>query len=180
MEVTYFDSYDLENTDKVLRIAKKYAKQNEINTFVIASTTGYTAERAVKILGRKNIIIVTHVGGFQLPNRQQFPEELRNKLEKKGIKVLTTAHALGGINKLKDDSIGETIANTLRIFSEGVKVCVEVSAMAADAGLVRTDEDIIAIAGTGRGADTSLVIRPSYSRNLFDLKVNRILAKPLF
>ena len=51
--------------------------------------------------------------------------------------------------------------------------------MAADAGLVRTDEDIIVIGGTGQGADTAVVLRPVNSEDFFDLKVKEILCKPL-
>lgn len=52
--------------------------------------------------------------------------------------------------------------------------------MAADAGLVRTDEDVIAIAGAGRGVDTALVLRPVNSQDFFDLRVKEILCKPHF
>ena len=52
--------------------------------------------------------------------------------------------------------------------------------MAADAGLARTDEDVIIIAGTGRGADTAVVLTPVNSTNIFDLKVKEILCKPRF
>jgi hypothetical protein len=52
--------------------------------------------------------------------------------------------------------------------------------MAADAGLVRTDEDIIAIAGTSHGADTAVVLKPVTSQNFFDLRVKEILCKPHF
>ena len=43
-----------------------------------------------------------------------------------------------------------------------MKVVLEIAAMAADAGLVRTDEDVICIGGTGRGADTAVVLQPNY------------------
>ena len=93
---------------------------------------------------------------------------------------MTTAHAFDGVNRLADaGSVGQIIRDTLRMFCEGVKVCVEIAAMAADAGLVRTDEDLISVGGTGRGADTVLVIRPSNSRKLFDTKVRKVLAKPI-
>ena len=50
--------------------------------------------------------------------------------------------------------------------------------MAADAGLVRTNEEIVAIAGTGRGADTAVVLRPANAQNFFDLRVLEIICKP--
>ena len=76
--------------------------------------------------------------------------------------------------------IGDILANTLRIFGQGMKVVCEVAAMAADAGLVRTDEDIIVIAGTSRGADTAVVLRAANSQNFFALRVKEVLCKPHF
>jgi hypothetical protein len=50
--------------------------------------------------------------------------------------------------------------------------------MAADAGLIPVDRDIVAIAGTGKGADTALRIRPANSAKFFDLKIIEVIAKP--
>ncbi|MFC2021276.1 hypothetical protein ACFLU1_05805, partial [Chloroflexota bacterium] len=74
---------------------------------------------------------------------------------------------------------GNIIANTLRIFCNGIKVVVECSIVAASAGLVRTDEDIIAIAGTGRGADTAVVMRTSIPQYLFRCRIKELLCKPI-
>jgi uncharacterized protein len=167
-------------TDETLRVAALYALENKIRNIVVASTRGYTAEKALRLLEGKdiNIIVVTHVWGFRQPDANEFPDSLRKQMEAAGVKVLSAAHAFGGVNKLAEDSIGEIVANTLRIFSQGAKVCVEIVTEAADAGLVRTDEDAIAIGGTGKGADTAIVIRPANSTKLFESKVRRILAMP--
>jgi len=61
-----------------------------------------------------------------------------------------------------------------------MKVTCEITLMATDAGMVRTDEDAIAMGGTGKGLDTALVLRPANSQDFFDLKVKEILCKPLF
>jgi len=45
---------------------------------------------------------------------------------------------------------------------------------------VRTDEDVIAIAGSDQGADTAVVLRPVNYGDFFDLKVKEILCKPHF
>jgi hypothetical protein len=72
----------------------------------------------------------------------------------------------------------ELIAHALRRLGEGTKVCVEITMMAADAGLIPVDKDIIAIAGSGRGADTALLIKPANASRFFDLKIREIIAKP--
>ena len=42
---------------------------------------------------------------------------------------------------------------------------------------MRTDEPAIAIAGTGLGADTALVLRPANAQTFFDLRIMEILCK---
>jgi len=59
-----------------------------------------------------------------------------------------------------------------------MKVACEITLMAVDAGLIRTDEDAIAMGGTGKGLDTALVSRPANSPDFFDMKVKEILCKP--
>ena len=75
---------------------------------------------------------------------------------------------------------GDLVCRKRLIFGRGMKVACEISLMAADAGLVRTGEDVITIAGTGSGADTALVLSPVNSRDFFDLRVKEILCKPHF
>jgi hypothetical protein len=43
-------------------------------------------------------------------------------------------------------------------FCQGVKVCFEIVLMATDSGLAASGEKVIAIAGTGWGSDTALVM----------------------
>jgi hypothetical protein len=84
------------------------------------------------------------------------------------------------LKQFNSQEIGVIIANTLRMLGQGMKVVIEISVMAADAGLVRVDEEIIAIAGSGRGADYAVVLTPVNSNDFFDLKVKEILCKPRF
>ena len=179
-EITYFEGSGREHTDATLKIARDYAKKEGVRSVVVASTTGYTAQKAAEVFKDFSVVVVTHVSSFREPNKQEFPSDLRGKLEAGGVRVLTTAHAFNGVSKLADKgSIGQIIRDTLRMFCEGMKVAVEITAMAADAGLVRTDEEVVSVAGTGRGADTALVIRPAISKRLFDMRIERILAKPI-
>jgi hypothetical protein len=56
-------------------------------------------------------------------------------------------------------------------------VAVEIAVMAADAGAL-SGEDIVAIGGSGRGADTALIIKPAHQNNFFDLKIREVICKP--
>jgi hypothetical protein len=50
--------------------------------------------------------------------------------------------------------------------------------MAADAGVIPADKDVVAIAGTGRGADTAVVITPANAHRFFDMVIKEIIVKP--
>ena len=185
VKTVYFENPGSENTDDVLRIAKQRAQELGIKTIVLASTRGDTAVKAMGTFQGLKVIAVSHVAGLREPDIQEFTEENRKLVEGKGGVVLTTTHAFGGLsramrNKYNMYVLGEIIADTLRIFGQGMKVACEIAMMAADSGLVRTDEDIIAIAGSSRGADTAVVLKPANSHNFFDLKIREVLCKPHF
>ena len=56
-------------------------------------------------------------------------------------------------------------------------VC-EISLMSADAGLVRTDEPVLVIAGSSRGCDTAVIIKPANAQDFFALKILEIICLP--
>jgi hypothetical protein len=189
LEVTYFEKGGLQNTEKALEIAKKYANQFNIKDIVIASTTGTTAEKAAEIFNLKdyNIMIVTHAYYFvNSTTRQEFPEEKLNSLKELGFKFHIGTHSMSGIERgirLKKEAwqFVDLLAKMLGYhFSQGVKVCIEISATICDAGLIPDlERDIIAVGGTGRGADTVCLIKPAPTSDFKNLRVKAILAKPL-
>ena len=183
LKTVYFENPGSENTEAVLGIAKRRAEELGIKTILVASTTGDTVAKAMEAFSGFKIIAVTHVTGYRAPNTQEFTDENRGIVKNKGGTILTTTQAFSGVsravrNKFHSYVIEDIIANTLRIFGEGMKVVCEIAMMAVDSGLVRTDEDVIAIGGRHRGADTVVVLRPVNTRNFFDIKVKEILCKP--
>lgn len=184
-ETIYFEKPGPKNTEVCLNQAHKRALELGVKKVVLATNTGRTMEEAMKVFDPKEfqLIAVTHVTGFTEPDAQEMTEEVRADFKSKGVLVITAAHAFGGVgrgirNKLKTFQVDEIMAFTLRMLGQGVKVGVEMSYMAADRGFVRTDEDIITIAGSGRGADTALVIKPANSHQSLELKVREIITKP--
>ena len=187
VKTVYFENLGKENTDEVLRVAKQRAEELGIKSIVLASSSGETAIKAVDVFKGLKVIVVTLSTGFRKPNFQKFTDENRKIVESKGGIVYTGIHTFAGVSKAmkyKFDTlaIGDIIASSLYIFGNGMKVACEISMMAADAGLVRTDETIIAIAGSGEfgGSDTAIVLTPVNSHNFFDLKIQEILCKPHF
>jgi len=182
-KTVYFLASGEQNTESLLELIKNYAQAEGIKDIVVASTTGETGAKASRIFKDFNVVVVSHHVGFHEPGVWEMEEENRKKILENGAKILTATHALSGVERAIRKNFGtimplEIIAHTLRLFGEGTKVCVEITIMAADAGLIPVDRDAIAIGGTRRGADTALVIRPANASNFFDLKIREIIVKP--
>jgi hypothetical protein len=183
--VIYFERPGKENTGACLDVVKRAIKDSQYKHLIVASTTGETGllfSEGVKD-SRINIVVVTHSYGFKEPNTSEIPDDVRGKIESNGAKVFTgtmITHTIETAFSSKFSGLYPTliVAQTLRRFGEGPKVCCEIIMMAADAGLIPEGEDILAVAGTGSGADTVMVIRSATSKRFLDLKVLEILAKP--
>jgi len=181
-----FEKVSPENTPIALNLALDKAK--ELSTeIVLATTSGASALMAVELASKTNyrgrIIVITHVWGMQAPGTNELLEENRKKLREAGAVVVTAAHTLSGVERSMSGKFGgvypvEIMAHTLRLFSQGVKVCVEIGAMALDAGAIQTPRAIVALGGSGEGLDTACVITPGYSSNIFETRVHEILCKP--
>ena len=183
-KITYFPEIGEENTEITLKAVKKRAEELGVKNIVVSSTRGGTALKALEYFEGYNVVVVTHVAGFKEPGKIEMTDETIEEIKKKGGKVLTTVHAFGGVasavyKKFNTMESGLLIANVLRMFGQGMKVVVETIYMAADAGLLPMNEDVISIAGTGKGCDTAILANPAHSGNLFDLYVKEIIAKPL-
>jgi len=184
----YFDKPGPANTADAAKFAIGRAKESKIQTIVVASSSGKTAEvfhEAMKGSGL-DLVIVTHVMGFSKPGEWEFSEESARKLRADGVKIVTGTHALSGLEralsrspKVGGGSRTEAIAEALRrVVSVGLKVAVECVLIAADQGTIGVDKEVVAIGGTASGADTVCVIRPAYTANFFDLQVREIVAMP--
>ncbi|KPV61637.1 MAG: Pyruvate kinase, alpha/beta domain [Candidatus Bathyarchaeota archaeon BA1] len=181
--IVYFDRPGPQNTEEVLRLTKERAGELDIKNVVVASTRGETGVRASEVFRDFNVVVVSHSTGFKGPGVQEMTDENRKKIQESGGKILTCTEAFIGVERAIRNRFGtayptEIMAQTLRLFGEGTKVAVEITVMAADAGLIPIDKDVIAIAGTSRGSDTALVIQPANSMRIFDLIIKEIIAKP--
>jgi len=179
----YFANAGEQNTDELLKFAGEYVQRENINDIVVASTTGKTGAKAAKTFKGHNVVVVTHNFGFKEPGKTELQEEQKKQILAEGAKMFTGTHALSSIERAVRRDFGtiqplELMANVLRRLGEGTKVCVEITIMAADAGLIPTDKDIVAIAGTGSGADTALRVRPANAAKFFDMKIREVIAKP--
>jgi hypothetical protein len=183
-QITYFLNPGKENTDKTIELALDYAKKSNIKKIVVATYSGETAlkisEKAPKNI---KIIAVTLHAGTSFKDKKQLWEKNLEKLKSRKIECYRGTQALSGVERGMNMRYGGVFplmifCDALKLFSEGTKVVIEITLMATDAGLLSPDEDIIAIAGTGGGCDTAIVIKPNYSTNVFKLGIKEIICKP--
>ncbi|MHB0877631.1 MAG: pyruvate kinase alpha/beta domain-containing protein [Anaerolineae bacterium] len=182
-DVAYFTNPGPNNTERTLKVAKERADQLGLRTVVVASTTGDTGLAAAKLFEGSRVVVVTHSTGYQQPNVQEVSPERMAEMRQHGALVLTCQHAFGGVGravriKLGTYELDEIVAYTLRLFGQGMKVAFEVTLMATDAGLIHAGDDTLVIGGTGRGADTAVILRAANSMRFFDLVVQEIVCMP--
>jgi hypothetical protein len=185
-KIVYFESGGKHNTEATLRLVRERAEKRGIKNVVLASVTGFSAEKALEIF--KDSKIKLTVVGLKGPGFPEFPKELQEKLKRLGHNVCYASDV--------KYEFPETVQDTLRRFSEGFKVCVEVALLATDAGYVKPGEEIIAVGGTGMigyekggGVDTAIVMEAVKSKDFLKLesifgkkeerrKIKEIICKP--
>ncbi|MCK4368499.1 MAG: hypothetical protein KAV68_02350 [Dehalococcoidales bacterium] len=177
-KITYFETVGLENTEETLRLAAERARARGITKIVLASTRGDTARLAAERFADTGIkmVVIPHQYGFI--GEQKFPMALVSELEQKGHRVHfgTMLFHTDGFYGMTTPSV---MATLLRTLCQGMKVCVEIILMATDGGCVAAGEKVIAVTGTGRGADTAVVAIAAPSTKLSELHITEIICKPL-
>jgi len=183
--ITYFDKQGNDYTDELIMAVKdKLEVCDNIKHILIASASGESALKLAEAIDDDiTIINVSHNVGFSGDNESDISEEMIETLEKNGVKTYQGIHAFSGAargvtNKYGGYSPLDVVADTLRMFSHGVKVAAEISIMACDAGLVPVGEEIIAIGGRAHGVDTAVILTPVNSKNLFNMQFHEIIAMP--
>ena len=170
-EITYFTEIGIVNTDETLRIAKEKAHKAGIETIIVASTRGHTIMKALEIFeGSTTRFIV--VGG----PRKDFPSDLYEELIEGGHRVI--------FDEDYSFSYPDIAWRILRGFSEGMKVCIEMTLIATDMDYLPVGKELIAVAGTGRidfpeggGADTAIVIEGVKSKEYFETTLSELERK---
>ena len=177
---------DKDNTSRTLTIAADEAVRLGA-PLLVASSGGDTAVAALHAAREKGIVdrlyIISSVYGSRGPGSNGMKDDCKKELDAANVRIITAAHVLSGAERAMSTKFrgiypSEIIAHTLRMFSQGVKVAVEIAAMALDAGAITYGAPAVAVGGTGRGADTATVLTPAYTQDIFATKIHEILCKP--
>ncbi len=178
-KIVYFEEPGMANTESTLSLAIERAKARGIKKIILASTRGDTAKvLAQRLVGTGvRMVVVPHQYGFG-PAGQRFPQALVAELASQGHVVYfgTMLFHTDGFFATNEPRL---MANLLRTFCQGMKVCVEILLMAANGGQVAPGEHVVVVSGTGRGADTAVVAIAATTTALSDFHVTEIICKPL-
>lgn len=199
-KVVYWREPGKQNTEHTLKVALEAAKERGIKTVLVSSTSGYTAKKAAEIFKDSGLklVVVTHQTGYRTTGVQLFPDELRHSLEVQGVTVVTCTDVLTctvdvGMARQRPEKTealdarlpyilpptNVIVANTLRLFCQGAKVCPEITMMAVDCNAVKSGETVVSVAGSHAGADTAMVITAAESGRIRNLKLTEFLCRPL-
>jgi len=180
-KIVYFDELGKVNTEETLRLAREKAESRGISNVLIASHTGFTAEKALNVFMDSGISL-TFVGS----TRERFSNEMYAKVLEHGHKV-AFANEYG--HELPD------VANLVfRRFCEGMRVAIRIMIVAADLDLIPVRESVISVAGTGDyhfkekggGADTAIIVTSCKGEDFFTQRpakpdrrnIHEIICKP--
>jgi hypothetical protein len=181
----YFGKASSEHTQAVIKCIKETLSADpDLRFIIVASTQGQTGLAFAEEFKKKRVIVVSHQSGFVAPDTNELSDEMRTRIENTGARVLTATHAFAGVSRGIRKTLGtwtttELLAVAYRTLGQGTKVCAEISMMAADSGLIPVTEDVVCIGGTGRGADTAWIIRPTYTSSFPELKLRACICKPI-
>ena len=156
-----FDTAGRENVDRMLEIVKKRAEELGIKNIVLASTKGFTAEKAFDLFRETdNKLIIVGVG------RDSFPDDLLGRLEEEGHQVC--------FSRELDYEYSDLVKTAYRRFCQGMKVAPEIAMIAVENGLIPEGVKTISI---GKW-DTAIVLTPTSFEKFSELKINEILCMP--
>ena len=184
-KIVYFERPGYNNTMETLRLAVERCEELGIRYLVVASSSGETAMKAYDLIKDKEIklVVVTYHTGFYEEGVNSMKPEIEEFLRNNGVTIVRQSHILSGLERSFTRKFGglsrtEAVAEALRaLFGHGLKVCVEITIMAADSGAIPIEE-VVAVGGRSRGADTAVVVRPAHMNNFFDMQIKEIICMP--
>lgn len=192
-EVLYFKRPGFLNTNSVVQAVKKRLTLEDVEAVVVPFTTGRTAERFSSELKDVKVVTISEDEAIfackQVANSDQ---GLLGKLVRSRLDKTSKMDDMRSRRDLFDLTFlpfcGETwnaIRETLYAFGQGMKVAIEISVAAVEVGKVKPFIKVIAVGGTGEGADTAIVARTSSQKEAFGkkstkrLSIQEIIAMPI-
>lgn len=163
----YFVKPGSQNTEYVIEAVVERLKEIRVEKIVVASTSGETAVKLCRALNSKAKVIAI--------SYEKMKGENIEELRKYGAEIIEDTYI----------TFDKKVRDTLYTLGQGFKVAVEVALISVDKGLAKEGEEVIAIGGTDKGADTAIVVKAASSEGMIGsdprkrLEVREIIALPM-
>lgn len=170
----YFDQGGPEHSKATLQAAKERALDIKPEAVVVTSSTGKTALEAARILAGTGMRIIA--APFQKHLWEKYTSldpQLAAKCRDSGVEFLPDEPIVPLLDTDRPD-----IVNAWRTVSQGFKVALQVASMCVDTGLLEAGACVISVGGTGRGADTAVVVQTHGYGDVLRSNVTEIIAMP--
>ena len=196
---TYYYLYKGEiNTLHVLNLALRRSLELDNIPIIIASETGRSVLKAIQLRNTRynkgqKIIVVTHPPDKTYGPKGDIPIGLNDPryisvkecIVNEGITIVqgsrpfaSASRSIGWDKALPDTLIDKLLGG---VFGQGLKIAIEASLMATDAGAVNRGDIVISLGGTYKGLDTAIVAKTTYSYYfLSEYELLELLAKPYY
>ncbi|MFO7996951.1 MAG: pyruvate kinase alpha/beta domain-containing protein [Dehalococcoidia bacterium] len=192
-QVYYFDEPGEENTQWVIEAVSQRLELGGVRKVVVASTSGETAVEFARSLKDRAELICVSEAPYRREWGEEWPcvkQEFGRELETLGVTVIDKVPYVFHDSVLEAARISgafpeQVVKETLYSFGQGMKVAVEVALIGVSCGYLAPYEDVIGVGGSGKGADTAIVLRATYPASLFDrdpakrLEIREIIAMPI-
>jgi len=192
-QVYYFDESGEENTRWVIEAVSQRLEVGGIRQVIIASTSGETAVAFARSLKGKAELICVSEAPYRREWGEEWPclkQEFRQELESLGVNIMEKVpyvfhSSVVEAARWPNISPEQLVKETLYSFGQGMKVAVDVALTAVSCGYVAPYQDVIGVGGSGKGADTAIILRATYPASLFDkdpakrLEIKEIIAMPI-
>jgi len=192
-QVYYFNEPGEGDTQLVIEAVSQRLEAGGVDKVIVASDSGETAAKfAANLKGKAELFCVSG-GPGRRARGEEWPclkQELKQEMERLGVVIIDRAPSVFHSSVLETaEGVGafpeRLMKETLYCFGQGMKVAVEVALMAVSSGYVAPYQDVIAVGGSGTGADTAIVLRATYPSVLFDkdpskkMEIKEIIAMPI-
>ena len=185
--IIYFSSHGEVNTDETIRLARKRSEELGVSKIVVASETGLSALKALRVFRGCEVIVVSSAAGTMVEGSVigdlrigVSDDDVFNELVGGGAKVVRGTDPLWNIAAHTSvTDLGKLGMMFYRVICDGLHVCVTCVLEATDTGHLKKGEEVVALAGSFVGLDTAIVATACNSVNFFsDFEVNEIICKP--
>lgn len=156
----YFDEPEPQKTNAVIEAVKERLKSSSLKYVVVASDSGGTALKVAKALKDFDVKIVCVSGyaGITRVEGRSWPDikgDIEKELKTLNVKNLNETPWIFKSSAFDYQFLGEHAPSCIihkflsRTIGYGFKTAIEITLLAAEAGAIPIDEEVIAIAGTG-------------------------------